>query len=116
MHARLLWSTIGFAGITRNAGAYDVLPGGGSAAFSWNHMIQIEVLAVKNTTTVLAGVFVPLKNIVTRKLHFFLGEPIKKQQQNHPGNPYFKRDRVNGFWMWFGIGKVAPLLKIVGLK
>src|SRR5688572_6234492 len=41
MHAGFGRSTVGFAGVTTNAGAHDVFPSGGAAAIAWHDVVEI---------------------------------------------------------------------------
>jgi hypothetical protein len=45
-------------------------------------MVQVQILPVKHAPAILAGVLVPLKNVVARKLYFLLGQPVVNEQQN----------------------------------
>ena len=47
MHAGLQWRAIGLACITANAGADNILPGRRAATVTRNHMIKIQIFAVK---------------------------------------------------------------------
>ena len=71
------------ARVAGNAGANDVLPRGGTAAIPRNDVIQIQVLAFENFSAVLAGIAIPLENVMSGKLHFFFWQAIKHHQQNH---------------------------------
>src|ERR1051326_3835077 len=70
-HLRFLRQTISLSGVTRNAGADDVFPCGHPAAVTRDDMVEIEVVAVKSFSAVLADVFVPLEPIVSADFHFF---------------------------------------------
>ena len=84
VHGRFDRRFIGLAGVTGNTGADDVLPVGGTTTITGNDVIEIQVLALKNLAAVLAGVPVPLENIVPREFDFLLGESIKDDEQDHP--------------------------------
>ena len=79
-------------------------------------MIEIQVFALKNMTTILTSVTIPFKNIVARKLDLFLWETIKKQKNYHPGNAYLERDGMNTFRMRLVLRKVMPFFEIERLK
>ncbi len=53
-------------------------------------MIQIEFASIENLTTVLAGVLVPLEDIVASKLYFLFRKPIEDQQYDHPRDTNLK--------------------------
>src|SRR5688500_15174652 len=73
MHAGFGRSTVGFAGVTTNAGAHDVFPGSGAATIAWHHVVEIQIFAIEKLPAVLAEVFIPLENVVAGELHLFLG-------------------------------------------
>ena len=116
MHARFLRRVIGLARVARNAGANNVLPSRGTAAITRDHMIQIQILPVKNLAAILAGVEVPLKNIMPRELHFLFRHPVEHDEQDHARHADFKRDGMNAFWMRLLLGQIMPLIKTESLK
>src|SRR4051794_35394064 len=116
MEAGLLRGAIGFESVAFNAGAHDIFPGGWAAAVAGNNVIQIEVFAVKNVAAILAGVFVPLKDVMTCELHFLLREMIVDDEQNHPWNANSKGDGMDRFRMRFLTGQIVPLVEVVRLE
>ena len=76
MHARFLWCPICFAGIALDTGANNIFPGRRPAPIPRDYVIQIQILAIEHATTILAGVLVPLENIVACKLDFFLRQMV----------------------------------------
>ena len=50
-------------------------------------MVEIQVFAVEDLAAVLAGVFVPLEDIVPRKLDLLLGQMVVNDQQDYAGHP-----------------------------
>lgn len=113
MHVRFLREPIALARIARNARANHIFPGRGSASFARHDMIEIEIVALKNCTAILAGVFVALEDVVTRELHFLFWETIEKQQHDHARDADLPRDRCDHFVFRRGRGKIAPAFKIV---
>ncbi len=107
---------VGLARIAGNARADDVFPSGWAAAIPGNHVIQIQIFALKNLTAILAGVAIPLKNIVSRELDLFFGKPIKHDQQNNTGNPDFKADGADALGVRLLLGKILPLTKAESLE
>ena len=79
--------------ITRNAGANDIFPRGRSAAIARDNMIEVEIVAIEDVAAVLAGILVPLENVMSRKLYFFFRQSIEEQQHNDARNADFERDR-----------------------
>ncbi len=64
---RLLRCAIGLEGVAFDARAHDVLPSRRPAAVAREHVVQVEVFALKNVAAILAGVLVALKNIGEKK-------------------------------------------------
>src|SRR5258706_7651743 len=62
VHVRFLRRAIRLERIAFNAGTDDVLPCCRSAAVAWNHMVQIQILAVAGLAAILAGILVALEN------------------------------------------------------
>jgi hypothetical protein len=79
-------------------------------------MVQIQVFPIKNTAAVLAGVFVPLKDVVPGKLNLLFGQPIKTHQPYHSGYPDAKGNRPNRIIRVTVLGKMPPLAKVIGLE
>src|SRR2546430_13273430 len=85
-HAGFLWSAISLLRVARNARAHDVLPGGRSAPVAREDVVQIQVFPVERLAAILAGVLVPLENVVPGELDFLFRKAIEHDQQDHPGN------------------------------
>ncbi len=79
-------------------------------------MIEIQLVALKNLTAILAGVLVALKNVVPRKLHFLLRETIEKEQYDHPRHANFPRNSRDHLVFWRGRRKITPTLEIMRHK
>ena len=79
-------------------------------------MIEIQLISLENIAAILAGVLVALENVVTRKLHFFLRETIKKEQHNHARDSDLPRNGRDHFVFWRGYRKIAPAFEIVRQK
>lgn len=79
-------------------------------------MVQIQIFAIKNFTTILAHVPVTLKNVVSRELHFLLWQTIKHHQQNHARDTNLERNGVNALRMRFLARKILPLAEIESLE
>ena len=86
VHASLIGSPVGFAGVTNDARTHDVFPSGRPTAVSGNYVVEVQILPVKKVATILTGVAIPLENVVSGKLHFLLGQTIKENQKNDTGN------------------------------
>ena len=83
---RLLRKPISLARVTKNTGTNDVFPCRCPTAITRHDVIQIQVVAIENISTILTGIFIALENVVTRKLDFLFRQPIKKQQNDHSRN------------------------------
>ena len=113
-HLRFLREAVAFAGVTRNARANDVFPGRRSTAIPRHHVIKIQIIAIEPVPTVLAGVLIPLENIVAGKLHFLLRKPIEKEEHDHARHSDLPRNRLDELMIRRVGRKIAPAFKIVG--
>ena len=77
MHAGLERRAVAFERIALDAGADDVFPGGRAAAVARDDVIEIQVFAIANAATILAGVLIALKNVVPGEFDFLLREAVK---------------------------------------
>ena len=112
MQPGLLRGAVGLAGVALNAGTHNVFPRSRPAAVSWGHVIKVQILAVKNLAAVLAGVFIALKNIVTRELHLFFGQAIIDQQQDDSWHPDAEGDGMDEFVVRGRFRQIAPFVEI----
>lgn len=76
-------------------------------------MVEIEIRAVKDHAAVLAGVFVPFKDVVSSELDLFFGKSLKEAEYNNARNPDAERDclKHQGFRIYRG--KITPTRKIM---
>src|SRR5439155_27366424 len=116
MQPCLMWRAIRLERIASHTRADNVFPRGRSTSVARNHVIEIQVFAIKVVTAILARVLVSLEDVVPRKLDLLLRQPIKQHQQNHPRNPNSKGDCVDALWMRFLLRKIVPLVKVEGLE
>ena len=82
IHAGLVRRAVGLARVALDARAHDVFPSRRPAAIARDDVVQVQILAVKNVAAILAGIFVALKNVVTRELHFLFRQPVIHQKQD----------------------------------
>jgi len=115
-HVRFLRKPISFTCVTCDARANHIFPCGRPSPVTRHHMIEIELVTLKNLTAILAGVFVALKNVVPRKLHFLFRETIEKEQYDHARHANFPRNSRDHFLFRRSRGKIAPTLEIVRHK
>ena len=116
VHAGFVGRVVGLAGVARDARANDVFPSGRPAAVARDDVVEIEIFPVEDVAAVLAGVFVALKDVVARELHFFLRHPVIHEEQDNLGQPDAEGDGVNGIVVRSVGGDIAPFLKIKGAK
>jgi hypothetical protein len=116
VHAGFGRGAIGFAGITANAGADDVFPSGWTTAFPRCDVVEIQVFAFENLSTILASILVSFEDIVPSELDLFLRHTIKKNEENDARNADLKGDRADAFRMGFLLGEVMPFGEAVGLE
>jgi hypothetical protein len=77
---------VGLVRVALDAGANNVLPSGRSAAITRNYVVEVQVFALENLSAVLAGVLVPLEDIVPGELHLFLGHAVEQHQHDDAGH------------------------------
>src|SRR6266542_552457 len=116
MHARFGRSAIGLAGIAPDTGANDIFPRRRSPSITRDHMVQVEVLAIKDAATILAGVPVTLEDVVPGKFDLLLGQAIEEHQQDDSRDADPEGDGMNALGVRFLLGKVVPLVEVEGLK
>ncbi len=102
--------------IAWDAGANHVFPSRRPAPVAWHDVIQIKVTSIEEFATVLAGVLVALKNVVTREFHFLLRKPIEHKQHDHPRDLDLERDGRNHFMIGRVRGQIAPAFEVVRRK
>ena len=115
-HVGFLREPVAFARVTLNARANHIFPCRRPASVPRHDMIEIQLISLENPAAILAGVFVALENIVTRKLHFLLRETIKKEQHNHARDSDLPRNGRDHFVFWCSYRKIAPTFEIMRQK
>ncbi len=108
MHPRLGGQTVALLRITGNARADDILPCRLPSAIPGHHMVEVQVRPLKNLPAILARVFVPLEDIVSRKLDLLLRQPLKDQQDNDSRNPDAEGYRPYHVRLRAGLRDVPP--------
>jgi hypothetical protein len=96
-HVCLTREPVALARIARDAGANHVFPSRRPAPVARHDMIQIKVTPIEEFATVLAGVLVALKYVVSGEFHFLLRKPIEHKQHDHPRDLDLERDGRNHF-------------------
>jgi hypothetical protein len=77
-------------------------------------MIQIQIPPVFDVATILAGVGVPLENILAGQLHLFFGNSVKKHEDNDPGNPDPEADGSQGILPLIVLTEFPPTVEVEG--
>ena len=76
-HVRVSRQSVALTRIAGDARANDVFPRRCSAPIARQNVVEIEFASIKNLAAVLAGVLVPLKNIVASELYFLFRKTIE---------------------------------------
>lgn len=113
-HIGLVRKTVSFTRVAGNAGANDIFPSGLPPSIPREDMIQVEHFAGKNAIAILAGVFVPLENIVTSEFHLLLRKPLKHEKDNNPRNSNLHGNGLRHLPVGMVLGKIPPTLEVVG--
>ena len=116
MQARFLRRVIRLLRIALDARADNIFPRRRAAAIARDDVVQIQIFAFENYATVLARVFIALKNIMPRELHFLLRHAVVHEQQDNARHPDAKRNGMDRFVVRRALGKITPLVKIEGAK
>jgi hypothetical protein len=104
---------IPFSGITRDAGANDILPRRKPAFIAWNDVIQIQVAFIEDLAAVLTGILVALEDVVPGKLHLFPRHAVEEHEHDHARHSDLERNGVHHLLFWRLDGEVAPALEVV---
>jgi len=113
VHPDFMGQVIGFPSITLNTGTNNILPSRYAALIPGNHMVQIKLTPIEDLSAILAGILVPLENVMPGKLDFFLRQPIENQKHDNGGDPDLKGNGVNHFLLGFALGELPPTLEVV---
>ena len=116
LHARLGRKPVPLPCVAGYARADNVLPGRLPSAVAGQDMIEIEIAAFKNLPAILAGIAVPLENVVPGEFDFLFRQPLEKQEDDNPRDANVHGNRPNHFRFRIGLGKIAPTEKIMGQK
>ena len=116
MHAAFARGAVALAGVTADTATNNIFPVGGAAAVLGYDMVQIEVAAIKGFTTVLAGIFITLVNVVSGEFDLLTRHTIVDHQQDDARYTDTKGNGAYGFRMWIGARKVCPFAKVESAK
>jgi hypothetical protein len=76
-------------------------------------VVQIQILAVKNFAAVLAGVLIPLVDVVSGKFDLLARHPVEEEEDDHTGNTDLERYGVDHVVARFALGEILPTGEIV---
>jgi hypothetical protein len=116
VHAGFAWGPIALARIALDARTNNVLPNGRAPAVAGDDVVQVQILSVKGSTAVLAGVFVPFEDVVPSKFDLLFGVAVKKEKKDDPRHPNSERNGADTLRVRLLLRKVLPLVKTEGLE
>lgn len=90
VHVRFVNELVSFAGVAGNARANDIFPGREAAFVSGDDVVEIQLRTIKNFAAILAGIFIPLENVVTCEFDFFARKAIEETENNDGRYPDFQ--------------------------
>jgi hypothetical protein len=79
-------------------------------------VIEVQILAFKYLAAVLAGIAVPLENVVPREFDLLFRQTVEHQQQDDARHPNLEGNGGDGFRMGLLLGEIAPLMEAESLK
>ena len=112
-HIRLMRETIPFPRIAGNAGTNNIFPGGLPSTIAREDVIQVEHFAREHPVAILAGIFIPLENIVSGELHLFFRKPLKHQKNNDPRDANLHGNGLSHLPVGMALGKIPPTFEVV---
>ena len=113
-HPCLCGHFISLLGIAANTGAHDVLPACHASLVLGNHMVKVQITALKMLAAILAHMAITLQDILAGKLDFLPGQPVKSCQHNNGRQPEPVRNGVHNRPSFGPILKAHPGLEIMG--
>ena len=116
IHSGLVREFVPLARVAWDAGADNIFPSGLSSSVAWQDMIDIEMIAIKNGGAVLAGILIPLKNIVPRELDLFFWQAVKDAEDDDPRNANPQGNCLEHSRLGIQQRKITPACEIVREK
>lgn len=108
VHVRLVRQAVALSRVAGDAGADNVFPCRKPSLLARNNMVKVQILAVKYTAAILAGVLVPLEDIMPGELDLLLGQLVEHQQHDDARDPDPEGDGVNHLGLGLPQGKIMP--------
>lgn len=118
-HTGLVGEAVGFAGITADAGADDVFPGGFTAAITRDDVVEVEVFAGEVLAAVLADILVAFEDVDAGELEFLAREFVEPGEQDHARHADDGArgvDGIDGFERRIIAGEIHPVHKVEDTK
>jgi len=115
-HPGFMRQAVRLAGVARDAGTDDVFPLHRAAPVARQHVVEIQVAAVKPPGAILAGVVVAFEDVVAREADLLARKAIVDVEDDHLRHADRIGDRVDHLLFGPVAGKVAPTGEIVGGK
>lgn len=81
-HPGLGGCAVRFAGVAGDTGADDVFPVGAATVVAWNHVIEVEIFAVKHFAAVLAGVAIAFVDVVAGELDVTPRDTVEEEDND----------------------------------
>ena len=115
-HVRLVWKTVPFSRVTRDARANHIFPGGQPSSIARHDVVKIEIRPLEKVAAILTSILVAFENIVPGEFYFLLRQTIEEQKDNHPRNTNLPRNGSDHLVLGRGRGEIPPALEIVREK
>ena len=116
MDPGLVRRAVGLPGVARNAAADDVFPACGTSPVAGNDVVEVQILPVEEFSAILAGITIPLEDVVAGEFDLLFRKAVKHDQHDHSGNADFERNRVDALRMGCLLGEIMPLAEVVSLE
>lgn len=113
VHAGFLRSAVGLARVALDARAHDVFPSGRTATVARNDVVKVQIASLAAFAAILAGVLIPLEDVVPGEFDLLLRHAVIDQKQYHAWNANAEgncADVLGCIW-WQFLRKIAPFLE-----
>ena len=76
-------------------------------------MIEIQIVAIEKLAAILAGILVPLENVMPGELHFLFRQSIEQQQDDYAWDTDLPLNRGYHLSLRRLRGKITPTVEIM---
>ncbi len=114
-HPRLARGPVPLPAVAGHARADDVLPAGLPSPVAGNHVVEVEPRDVVPLAAILAGVAIPLEDIVPGELDLLAGQAVEEHQEDHLGNADLQADGPHPVIL-LRARSLEPLIEVEGLE